>query len=86
MKTFLILAGLLVTMLSPAQDLIKPYVENPRYWQYKGKPTLLIGGTKNDNIFQSDGLKAHLDSLKKAGGNYVRNTMSERDVGDIMDY
>lgn len=83
MKTILILAGLLVTMLSTAQDFIKPYSRNPGYWQYKGNPTLLMGGTKNDNLFQSDGLNTHLDSLKKAGGNYIRNTMSDRDEGDL---
>jgi len=28
------------------------YKENPRYWQYKGKPVLLLGGTDDDNLFQ----------------------------------
>jgi hypothetical protein len=56
------------------------------YWQYKGEPALLIGGTCNDNLFQDEGLKAHLDSLRKAGGNYVRTTMSDRDRGDRFDH
>jgi len=31
---------------------IEVYKQNPAYWQYKGKPVLLIGGTKDDNLFQ----------------------------------
>lgn len=62
---------------------VKPYDKNPSYWQYKGKPVLLIGGTDNDNLFQMNHLKTHLDSLKAVGGNYIRNTMSDRDSGNV---
>lgn len=90
MKIVLLLAGLFIGISSYSQkgissdvsNVIKPYMENPGYWQYKGKPTLLIGGTDNDNLFQNENLKTHLDSLKDAGGNYIRNTMSDRDPGD----
>ncbi len=60
---------------------IQPYHENPWYWQYKGKPIMLIGGSDNDNLFQwtGDRLTDHLDLLRSVGGNYVRNTMSDRD-------
>jgi hypothetical protein len=61
---------------------IQPYQENPRYWQYQGEPVLLIGATSNDNLYQNKNLESHLDSLHAAGGNYVRNTMSDRDPGD----
>ena len=61
---------------------IKPWTENPHYWQYKGKPVLLLGATDNDNLFQNRNLESHLDSLKDIGGNYIRNTMSDRDQGD----
>lgn len=54
---------------------IKPYAKNPRYWQYKGMPVLLLGGTKRDNIFQIPDLEEHLDLLVSSGGNYVRNLM-----------
>jgi hypothetical protein len=59
---------------------IRPYSENPRYWQYKGKPVLLLGGTDDDNLFQWTGsrLSEQLDLLKSVGGNYIRNTMSAR--------
>jgi hypothetical protein len=61
---------------------IRPYTENPHYWQYKGEPVLLLGGSKDDNLFQIPDLEAHLDELKLAGGNVIRNTMSARqDVG-----
>ena len=61
---------------------IQPWDKNPRYWEYKGKPVLLLGATDNDNLFQNDNLKLHLDSLRMFGGNYVRNTMSDRDPGN----
>ncbi|WP_114750078.1 hypothetical protein [Pleomorphovibrio marinus] len=61
---------------------IKPWSENPRYWSYRDEPVLLLGATNNDNLFQNQNLKGHLDSLKAVGGNYVRNTMSDRDEGD----
>jgi hypothetical protein len=66
---------------------IKPWSEDPRYWQYKGEPLLLLGGSDQDNLFNHpnigpNGLEAHLDLLKSVGGNYLRNTMSSRDRVD----
>lgn len=57
---------------------IHPWSENPRYWEYKGEPILLTGGSKDDNLFQIPDLKDHLDEMKAVGANYVRNTMSDR--------
>ncbi len=57
---------------------IKPYSNNPRYWQYKGEPVLLLGGSKDDSLFQIPDLKEHLDLLASVGGNCIRNTMSSR--------
>ncbi|MHC4404201.1 MAG: hypothetical protein ACYTG0_31490 [Planctomycetota bacterium] len=59
-------------------DRIKPCAKDPRYWQYRGEPVLLLGGTKDDSLFQIPDLKEHLDLLASVGGNYVRNTMSAR--------
>ncbi len=59
-------------------DRIRPYAANARYWQYRGQPVLLIGGSKDDNLFQRPDLKQHLDEIQAAGGNYIRNTMSDR--------
>jgi len=67
---------------SGAEDNIRPWQENRHYWQYKGKPVLLLGATDNDNIFQNHNLESHLDSLRMIGGNCVRNTMSDRDSGN----
>jgi len=61
---------------------IRPYGKNPRYWQYKGKPVLLLGGSKTDHIFLLDDLKEHLDEIAAVGGNYVRCTMSQREGPD----
>jgi hypothetical protein len=62
---------------------IKIYQSNPFYWEYSGKPVLLIGGSREDNLFNHpEGLEEHLDILKAAGGNYIRNTMSSRNPGN----
>ena len=70
----------------PDTDRIQPYKANPRYWQYKGKPVLLLGGSKDDNLFQIPDLKEHLDLLASVGGNTIRNTMSDRDEGNVYPF
>ncbi len=70
---------------------IQPYPENPFYWMYEGEPVLLVGGSDQDNLFNHPdippaGLEAHLDLLASAGGNYVRNTMSSRDDGNVWPF
>ena len=84
---FLLTAGLVVPWLLAAGrsggcgrsgNRIQPWSENPRYWQYQGQPVLLLGGSKDDNLFQIPDLKEHLDEMAAAGANYIRNTMSDR--------
>lgn len=64
---------------------IKPYSQNPWYWQYRGDAIILIGGSDDDNPFQWTGkqLTDHLDLLRIVGGNYLRNVMSDRDEGNV---
>jgi hypothetical protein len=59
---------------------IKPWPENPWYWSYHGKPLMLMGGSDDDNLFQwpEKDLIVQLDRLANAGGNIIRNTMSDR--------
>ena len=76
------------SLRSENNNRIKPYSENPYFWQYKGKPVLLLGGSGDDNLFNhlkvdGESLADHLDILVAAGGNYVRNTMSDRDDGNV---
>ncbi len=61
-------------------DRIQPWSENPFYWQYRGEPVFLLGGSEDDNLFQYEGLKAHLDEMIEVGANFVRNTMSSRNL------
>lgn len=91
---------LMVGLLAPAEtlrvaqwktvgrvtDRIRPYRQNPRYWQYRGKPILLLGGSKDDNLFQIPDLREHLDEMKAVGANYIRNTMSDRKDGGFEVY
>jgi len=79
--------------LQPVSDgyAIQPFHENPSYWQYLGEPVLLLGGSDQDNLFNHpdlppEGLESHLDLLVSAGGNYIRNTMSSRDDGNVWPY
>lgn len=65
---------------------IQAYEDNPRYWQYDGQPVYLRGGSKQDNLFQISSLEQHLDHLASVGGNYIRNTMSSRDEGDVWPF
>ncbi len=59
---------------------IQPYQENHFYWQYKEEPIMLLGVSKDDNLFQIPDLKQHLDQMVEIGANYIRNTMSERTI------
>lgn len=68
------------------EDRIQPWVENPRYWQYKGKPVMLLGGSQTDHIFLLDGLREHLEDIHSVGGNYVRNTMSQREPIELKPF
>lgn len=73
-----------MTGIDPTREArrIQPWRPNPRFWQYRGAPVLLLGGSVDDNLFQIPDLEAHLDLLVAAGGNYVRCTMSDRpDLG-----
>lgn len=58
----------------------------PSYWEYRGEPKLLLGGSIEDNLFQIADLEEHLDQLQSVGGNYVRCTMSSRDPGDVWPF
>lgn len=69
------------------KDRIQPFAENPSVWQYKGKPVMLLGGSWQDNLFNHPkGLEQHLDLLQSVGGNYVRNVMSHRNLGNVFAY
>ena len=59
---------------------IKISNDYPSYWEYNGKPVLLLGGSDDDSLFQwtNEDLIPHLDEMKSVGANYVRNTMSDR--------
>ncbi len=65
---------------------IRPFPQNQSYWQYQGQPVLLLGGSKDDSLFQIPDLQQHLDEIKAAGGNYIRNTMSDRPDHDFEIY
>lgn len=65
---------------SAADPPLRPWEKNPWYWSYRGEPVLLLGGSDDDNLFQwpEEELIAQLDRLADAGGNVIRNTMSDR--------
>jgi hypothetical protein len=68
-----------------AEDGLAVYAGNPYYWQYHGRPVLLLGGSSNppgglndEGMFLWPNLPATLDKLKAAGGNYTRCLVSGR--------
>ena len=67
---------------------MKPWTINPWYWSIDGKPVLLLGGSDDDNLFQwpKARLIPQLDRIAKAGGNVIRNTMSDRQDGGFEVY
>jgi len=73
-------------MADSNEDRIQPYARNRYYWQYRGRPVLLIGGSKEDNLFQIPDLEDHLNEMVRVGANVIRNTMSDRDEGNIPAY
>jgi len=66
-------------------DQIQPYAKNPRYWQYEGKPVMLLGGNKWDAPFFVQDQKSVYDDLQAAGGNYLRYILKQRqgDSGQV---
>jgi len=77
----------IASCVQPASELQRQGLHISRayqqYWEYNGEPVLLLGGSDEDNLFQLPQLEQQLDLLASVGGNYVRNTMSSRDSGNI---
>lgn len=69
-----------------ASPRITPSTDFPFSWEIDGDPALLLGGSREDNLFQIDDVEGHLDAVAAAGGNYVRCTMSSRDPGDVWPF
>jgi hypothetical protein len=80
---FLFLAGCATGEYPPGRTGLDISKDHPQYWEYNGEPVMLLGGSDEDNLFQLPGLEKQLDLLVSVGGNYVRNTMSSRDSGNV---
>lgn len=72
--------------MAATAERIRPSSEHPEYWEYGGGLVLLLGGSKDDNLFQIPDLGEHLAAMADAGANYVRNTMSDRQDGGFEVY
>jgi hypothetical protein len=86
-----IITILIPLMITPHQGFgespIAPYPGNPFYWEYNGKPILLIGGTNHHDMFnRPTGIYEELYLLHSIGGNYIRNVMSHRHPGNEYPY
>ncbi len=59
---------------------LRPWAANPWYWSFHDQPVLLLGGSDDDNLFQwpEQELIPQLNRIVAAGGNVIRNTMSDR--------
>lgn len=66
---------------------IQVWPESRWYWQYQGKPVLLLGGSDEDNLFNHPEMsRANLETLQEVGGNYIRQTLSCRDEGNVWPF
>ncbi|HIL70402.1 MAG TPA: hypothetical protein EYG38_11205, partial [Verrucomicrobia bacterium] len=76
LNVFVLIAAFCVESLSA----LEPWEKLPWYWSRDGHPILLLGGSDDDNLFQwpEDRLLDQLERIKEAGGNVIRNTMSDR--------
>ena len=87
---FVCFAGIIITTsncFSPTTKGIQVSEINPRYWEYNGKPVLLLGGSDEDNLFNNpEMMQENLDILTEIGGNYIRCTLSCRDEGNEWPY
>ncbi len=83
-----LLGFFLLPVTAQSADAIRPWEGNASYWQYKGKPILLLGGSDDDNLFQwpEQELKKQVDLMQATGANYVRNTMSDRHDKGFEEY
>ena len=74
--------------LVAAEPNLKPWSKNAWYWSQNGEPVLLLGGSDDDNLFQwpKEKLIPQLDRIVQAGGNVIRNTMSDRQDGGFEVY
>jgi len=70
------------------EPLLKPWSQNSWYWSLGDEPILLLGGSDDDNLFQwpTERLIPQLDRIARAGGNVIRNTMSDRQDGGFEIY
>ncbi len=67
--------------MTPISEYITIDPNSPWCWNYKGETILLLGLSWQDNLFNHPTrLEEHLDVIQQAGGNYLRNTMSHRNV------
>ena len=87
---FLSLLVFLFACLPPEAQLeqkgIHPSKEHNQFWSYNGEEVLLLGASDDDNLFQMKDVATHLELLTENGGNYVRNTMSSRDTGNVWPF
>ncbi|HUF60498.1 MAG TPA: hypothetical protein VMN36_00355 [Verrucomicrobiales bacterium] len=65
---------------------VRPWPENPRFWEFRGEPVMLLGASKDDSLFQIPDLVEHLEVMQAVGANYIRNTMSDRPDHDFEVY
>ncbi len=78
-KYLALAAALLVCAAQSSAQGIRPWPVDSRYWEYNGRPVLLLGGSADDDLFQYEGFETQLDILTACGGNVIRNTMASRD-------
>lgn len=63
-----------------ADNAIQPLTENPAYWQYEGKPVLLLGASATLSIHDIKNVKNYVDSLSEYGMNYLPLALPQKSL------
>src|SRR5690554_6941839 len=57
---------------------IEPYKERNGFWQYKGKPVMLLGANKTDSPYLLPDQEDYYNQLSALDGNYTRYVVKQR--------
>jgi hypothetical protein len=66
------------------ENRIKPYKNNPAYWQYKGQPVMLLGANATDSPYLLPDQETYYDELSDLGGNFTRYNVKQRLVDGLV--
>jgi hypothetical protein len=65
-------------------DRVQPYQQNHWFWQFEGRPVMLLGANETDSPFLLPDQQGYYDSLSELGGNFTRYNVKQRRVEGLV--